>query len=208
MTARLLEWTRRTEQEDDLHLLIGQACGLLASVSFDLGNRDAATEQARSAWIYGRHIGHHGLCAWARGMQALVAYWSGRPLESLCQASCHRFSRRPADTTSGPISPSRLSGRSVPLHPAVACYWTAAPATAAGQPAAPGRPGRWRSAESTGPTGGPTGDQFHRRPFDRETQPASACPARRALQGRQSGEGSHRGGRGRRLGTCRGVTGD
>jgi hypothetical protein len=79
----LLEWTRRTEQEDDLYLLIGQVCGLLASVSFDLGNRDAATEQARSAWIYGRHIGHHGLCAWARGMQALIAYWSGRPLESL-----------------------------------------------------------------------------------------------------------------------------
>jgi tetratricopeptide (TPR) repeat protein len=79
----LLEWTRRTEQEDDLYLLIGQACGLLASVSFDLGNRDAATEQARSAWIYGKHIGHHGLCAWARGMQALIAYWSGRPLEAL-----------------------------------------------------------------------------------------------------------------------------
>ena len=79
----LLEWTKRTEQEDDLYLLIGQACGLLASVSFDLGNRDAATEQARSAWIYGKHIGHHGVCAWARGMQALIAYWSGRPLEAL-----------------------------------------------------------------------------------------------------------------------------
>jgi tetratricopeptide (TPR) repeat protein len=79
----LLEWTRRTEQQDDLYLLIGQACGLLASVSFDLGNRDAATEQARSAWIYGKHIGHDGLCAWARGMQALIAYWSGRPLEAL-----------------------------------------------------------------------------------------------------------------------------
>jgi tetratricopeptide (TPR) repeat protein len=79
----LLEWTRRAEQEDDLYLLIGQACGLLASVSFDLGNRDAATEQACSAWIYGKHIGHHGLCAWARGMQALIAYWSGRPLEAL-----------------------------------------------------------------------------------------------------------------------------
>ena len=79
----LLEWTRRIEQEDDLYLLIGHACGLLASVSFDLGNRDAATEQARSAWIYGKHIGHHGLCAWARGMQALIAYWSGRPLEAL-----------------------------------------------------------------------------------------------------------------------------
>jgi tetratricopeptide (TPR) repeat protein len=79
----LLEWTRRTEQEADLYLLIGQTCALLASVSFDLGNRDAAMEQARSAWIYGTHIGHRGLRAWARGMQALIAYWSGRPLEAL-----------------------------------------------------------------------------------------------------------------------------
>ncbi len=30
----------------------------------------------------GKHIGHKGLCAWTRGMQALIAYWSGCPLDA------------------------------------------------------------------------------------------------------------------------------
>lgn len=80
--VQLLGRTKRAEQEDDLYLMIGQACALLASVSFDLGNREAATEQARSAWIYGKHIGHKGLCAWTRGMQALIAYWCGCPRDA------------------------------------------------------------------------------------------------------------------------------
>jgi tetratricopeptide (TPR) repeat protein len=82
----LLDRTKHTEQEYDLYLMIGQTCGLLASLSFDLGSREAATEQARSAWIYGQHVGHNGLRAWARGMQSLIAYWSGRPLEALALA--------------------------------------------------------------------------------------------------------------------------
>jgi tetratricopeptide (TPR) repeat protein len=83
---QLLGRTKRTDQERDLYLIVGQTCGLLAAASFDLGSRDAATEQARSAWIYGRHIGHNGLCAWARGMQALIEFWSGRPLEAVASA--------------------------------------------------------------------------------------------------------------------------
>ncbi len=82
----LLDRTRQTEQEHDLYLMVGQSCGLLASLTFDLGSREAATEQARSAWIYGEHVGHNGLRAWARGMQSLIAYWSGRPLEALALA--------------------------------------------------------------------------------------------------------------------------
>jgi len=82
----LLDRTRQTAQEQDLYLLIGQTCGLLASLTFDLGSRQAAIEQARSAWIYGTHVGHNGLRAWARGMQSLIAYWSGRPLEALAFA--------------------------------------------------------------------------------------------------------------------------
>jgi tetratricopeptide (TPR) repeat protein len=79
----LLSRTKRTEQEHDLYLVIGQACGLLATVSFDLGNHEAATEQARAAWIYGAHIGDRSLCTWARGMEALIAYWSDRPRDSV-----------------------------------------------------------------------------------------------------------------------------
>lgn|SRR5574341_684576 len=82
----LLDRTKHTKQEYDLYLLIGESCGLLASLTFDLGSREAATEQARSAWIYGKHVGHNGLRAWARGMQSLIAYWSGRPLEALAFA--------------------------------------------------------------------------------------------------------------------------
>jgi tetratricopeptide (TPR) repeat protein len=82
----LLDRTKQTEQEHDLYLMIGKACGLLASLTFDLGSREAATEQARSAWIYGTHVGHNGLRAWARGMQSLITYWSGRPLEALALA--------------------------------------------------------------------------------------------------------------------------
>ena len=62
-----------------LHLLAGALCGLLANASTDLGYRDAAAEQARAAWAYGDIIGHNGLRAWTRGMQALIEYWSGRP---------------------------------------------------------------------------------------------------------------------------------
>src|SRR6266540_2104680 len=82
----LLDRTRQTQQEHDLYLLIGQTCGLLASLTFDLGSHEAATEQARSAWIYGTHVDHNSLRAWARGMQSLIAYWSGRPLEALAFA--------------------------------------------------------------------------------------------------------------------------
>jgi hypothetical protein len=62
-----------------LHLLAGVVCGLLANASTDLGYRDAAAEQARAAWAYGEIIGHNGLRAWTRGMQALIEYWSERP---------------------------------------------------------------------------------------------------------------------------------
>ncbi|HEV2373357.1 MAG TPA: hypothetical protein VGS19_14430, partial [Streptosporangiaceae bacterium] len=75
----LLSRTRRAGQEADLCLSVGVACGLLAAASFDLGCWGAATEQARAAWVFGTQIGHPGLRAWAKGMQALVAYWSGDP---------------------------------------------------------------------------------------------------------------------------------
>jgi hypothetical protein len=77
--ARLiLDRTGRPGQTSDTYLALGQACGLLAMASFDLGSKDAAGAQARSAWMYGRHIGHTSLSAWARGTQALIDYWSGR----------------------------------------------------------------------------------------------------------------------------------
>lgn len=75
----LLTRTRRPDQQRDLYLLHGQLCGLLAVLSFDLGDEHAASQHARAAWGFGEHIGHSSLRAWARGTQALIAYWSGRP---------------------------------------------------------------------------------------------------------------------------------
>ena len=83
----LLGHTRWPGQEADLYFAVGVACGLLAAASFDLGCWDAATEQARAAWVYGTQIGHPGLRAWAKGMQALVAYWSGAPGAAVTLAS-------------------------------------------------------------------------------------------------------------------------
>jgi hypothetical protein len=75
----LLDRTRRPSQTADLYLAAGQACGLLAVASFDLAMWDAAEEQARSAHTYADAVGHPGLRAWARGTQALLANWIGRP---------------------------------------------------------------------------------------------------------------------------------
>lgn len=80
---RLLERTQRPDQQKDLMFLAGALCGLLASTTFDLGYPDAAIEQARSAWTYGHVIGYTELCAWAKGTQATVAFWSGRPREAI-----------------------------------------------------------------------------------------------------------------------------
>ena len=69
----LLDRTRRPAQTADLYFVAGQACGLLASASFELAMWDAAEDQARSAHTYADTIGHAGLRAWARGTLALIA---------------------------------------------------------------------------------------------------------------------------------------
>ena len=78
-----LDRTRRPSQMTDLYFAAGQACGLLAVASFDLALWDAAEEQARSAYTYAEMAGHPGLRAWARGTQALIANWMGRPRRAL-----------------------------------------------------------------------------------------------------------------------------
>ncbi|WP_194908880.1 hypothetical protein [Catenulispora rubra] len=83
LALSLLDRTGRPAQESDLYVAAGQACGILATVSFDLGYTDAASEQARTVFIYGRMVGHEGLCAWAMGMRALIANWSEFPLAAL-----------------------------------------------------------------------------------------------------------------------------
>jgi len=78
----LLDRTRRPAQKADLYLASGQLCALMSVASFDLAVWDAAEEQARAAYTYAEIVDHPGLRAWTRGMQSLVAYWSGRPREA------------------------------------------------------------------------------------------------------------------------------
>jgi hypothetical protein len=80
---RMIERTRRPEQSADLYLLAGQVCGLMAAAAFDLGCFPAATEQARAAFTYGQVAGHDGVRAYARGLQAVICYWDGRPREAV-----------------------------------------------------------------------------------------------------------------------------
>ncbi len=78
-----LDRTRRPAQTADLYLAAGQLCGLMAVASFDLAVWDAAAEQARAAHVYAELVDHAGLRSWARGTQALIAYWTGRPRQAL-----------------------------------------------------------------------------------------------------------------------------
>jgi hypothetical protein len=74
--CELLARRLRPAQRAELLLIAGQACGLLANASLDLGAPHAAAIQARSAWTYALAACHDGLSAWIRGLQAMIAYWS------------------------------------------------------------------------------------------------------------------------------------
>jgi transcriptional regulator with XRE-family HTH domain len=87
---RLLARRVHPAQQAHLYLLAGEACGLLASASMELGCHAAAAEQSRAAWVYAEIIGHNGLRAWLRGTQALIAFWSGNPREAAQLAKAGR----------------------------------------------------------------------------------------------------------------------
>jgi hypothetical protein len=79
----LIDRTRRPTDLADLYLIAGQACGLAATTSWDLGDPDAADDLANAAWTYGQLCGHNTLRAWARSVQATIAFWSGRAGEGV-----------------------------------------------------------------------------------------------------------------------------
>jgi hypothetical protein len=104
----LLAGRQKPAATAQLHLLAGVLCGLLANASTDLGYRDAGAEQARAAWAYGDVIGHNGLRAWTRGMQALIEYWSGRPQQAVRLA---QSARRYADSATARVRLHSIEGR-------------------------------------------------------------------------------------------------
>ncbi|MER6684574.1 hypothetical protein [Streptomyces olivaceoviridis] len=78
-----LERTRAPEQHSRLYYAAAQASALLAAASFDLGALAPAVSFARSAAQYGKTIGHGPVQAYAYGMMAFMAFWDGRPSESV-----------------------------------------------------------------------------------------------------------------------------
>ncbi|WP_372407675.1 tetratricopeptide repeat protein [Streptomyces luteireticuli] len=82
-TFRLLEGRQPPQYTTDLYLAAGLLCGVLANASFDLGQYAAAETQARTAFLCGELARHNGLRAWVRGLQALIAYWAGRPNDAV-----------------------------------------------------------------------------------------------------------------------------
>ncbi|MER5262284.1 hypothetical protein ABTZ99_09415 [Actinosynnema sp. NPDC002837] len=87
----LLEGRQKPDQTRDLYLLAGVASGLMAKASHDLGAPHDAMTQARAAHVCADNAGHDGLRAWTRGLQALIAYWSGQFAESV------RYAEKGAD---------------------------------------------------------------------------------------------------------------
>lgn len=105
---RLLEGHQKPADTAHLYLLAGALCGLLANASTDLGYHDAAAEQARAAWAYAEIIGHNGLRAWTRGMQALIEYWSERPRQA---ARLAQGAQRYADSTTAKVRLFNIEAR-------------------------------------------------------------------------------------------------
>ncbi|MDT8910922.1 hypothetical protein [Amycolatopsis sp. PS_44_ISF1] len=81
-----LDRTNKPRQKAELYLIAGQVCGLLASVTWDLGRPHVSEEQARAAHTYGSVIDHRSLQAWARALQVTVAFWDGRPRQAIAIA--------------------------------------------------------------------------------------------------------------------------
>ncbi|WP_433294445.1 helix-turn-helix domain-containing protein [Actinoplanes sp. CA-030573] len=78
-----LDNTRRPTQQTDLYLALAQCSALLTSATSDLGLWTTAEQYAGAAYDYGDSIGHAGVRAYALGLQAMIAYWTGRAAEAV-----------------------------------------------------------------------------------------------------------------------------
>ena len=75
----LAERSRRPTWTRDLYLVTAWSCGILANASFDLGAVQHAFTHARTAMHFGDLCEHRGVQTWVKGLQALIAFWDGRP---------------------------------------------------------------------------------------------------------------------------------
>jgi tetratricopeptide (TPR) repeat protein len=82
-TVKLLRDRPHPRQSRELFFLTGTCCLLLAHASQNLGDPASAMAQARAAFTCAEQADHHGLRAWVRGTQALIAEGSRRPAEAV-----------------------------------------------------------------------------------------------------------------------------
>ncbi len=78
--------TQIPAQRQRLLELTGQTVALLAASAFDLGAFDSARRLARSADLYGEAARFEPLRAFADGMLAYIAYFTGMPTEAVSKA--------------------------------------------------------------------------------------------------------------------------
>jgi hypothetical protein len=106
----LLERRQTPQQARQLHFLASVTSGLLAKASHDFADPHAAMLQARTAILCADQADHHGLRAWLRGLQSMVAYWAGRYAEAVRYAEMGTaFANQGGGTTSVwlPVSAAR-----------------------------------------------------------------------------------------------------
>ncbi|MEU6328099.1 DNA-binding protein [Streptomyces sp. NPDC047049] len=91
-------------QKQQLLILAGQACALLATAAFDLGALGSARRLSRAAALYGETARFDPLQAFAGGTLAYIAYYQNQPAEGA------RFARRAqAFTGLGDVARRRLA---------------------------------------------------------------------------------------------------
>lgn len=78
----LLAGHQRAEQRRDLYVVAGWALTVLAWISTDLGQPEAAYTHARTAWVCADNVDHNGLRAWVRATQHTAAFWENRFLNA------------------------------------------------------------------------------------------------------------------------------
>ncbi|MEV6565932.1 DNA-binding protein [Streptomyces kronopolitis] len=96
--------TQVPAQKQELLILAGQACALLATAAFDLGSMDGARRLSRAAALYGETARFDPLRAFAGGTLAYIAYFQNQPAEGA------RLARRAqAFTGLGDVARRRLA---------------------------------------------------------------------------------------------------
>ncbi len=81
--AAAIHRTGRVTDLRDLYVLFSATCVLLASVSHDLAEPQAAMTQTRAAGRFAELAGHRSLLTWVFCTRAMIASWWGRPEQVL-----------------------------------------------------------------------------------------------------------------------------